>query len=115
MGVDNLIGCVIALRELQDDIKHLSLPEDYVGNMADKFDSIIKVIEKNIRVKNVYKKFLVPTKKLGASNHIWLGQDTACKMYSSGTIKKDYYTEADQPISDNLCHMCQVNYSKIVL
>lgn len=46
--------------------------------------------------------------------HIWLGSDTACRMWSTGGIpkRKSFVLEPDSG-DLRVCHMCEVAYEKI--
>ena len=39
--------------------------------------------------------------------HIWLGRDTACRMWSTGGLKHDRFEVFDDPGEFEICHMCK--------
>ena len=41
-----------------------------------------------------------------AKSHIWIGNDTLCKMWSTGGLKRDSYEVAEQPGLNGICSMC---------
>lgn len=45
--------------------------------------------------------------------HYWSGQDTACRLWSTGGIKQDRagWTVTDKPPARELCHMCKEGQS----
>lgn len=46
--------------------------------------------------------------------HVWLGDDTACRMRSTGGITRSKrYTVSDTSGGLQVCHMCQVNSKKL--
>lgn len=56
--------------------------------------------------------YLYNKKKQGTAAHIWLGDDTACRMVSTGGIrrgKKEIHRELDHR---RVCLMCQNNLLK---
>ena len=53
-----------------------------------------------------------PEKKSTAA-HIWTGNDTACKMLSTGGMKPGKKQLLEELNGRKLCQMCQVNFKKI--
>jgi hypothetical protein len=47
-------------------------------------------------------------RKRGKKNsaHIWTGEDTACRMYSTGGMLKDRFELRDEPGEHRICTMC---------
>jgi len=41
-----------------------------------------------------------------AKSHIWTGNDTLCKMWSTGGLKRESYEVAEQPGLNGICSMC---------
>lgn len=52
--------------------------------------------------------FLVHKRKEKRAAHLWIGDanDTACRMYSTGGIRKDLYEVVEHPGSRGICTMC---------
>jgi hypothetical protein len=51
-------------------------------------------------------------KRKKTAAHIWTGEDTACRMFSTGGLslgKKKVYKELDDR---RVCLMCQTNFNK---
>ena len=45
--------------------------------------------------------------------HLWRGNDTFCKMHSSGGMNPNKYILHDDPVDRRICTMCCNNYRKI--
>lgn len=41
-------------------------------------------------------------------SHVWNGDDTSCRMSSTGGLKMDLYEIRDAPGEHEVCHMCQL-------
>jgi hypothetical protein len=62
--------------------------------------------------RNLKMKYFYNAKRKGTAAHIWTGDDTACKMFSTGGIrrgKKELHDELDHR---RVCLMCQNNAKK---
>ena len=57
--------------------------------------------------------YLFNLNKTGSAAHIWLGSDTACRMYSTGGLRPGNKKTFPSPMGKRVCHMCQVNMAKI--
>jgi hypothetical protein len=55
---------------------------------------------------------LNPRKKISAA-HLWLGNDTACKMYSTGGLRPERQKIFDTPMEKKICLMCSNNMRKV--
>jgi hypothetical protein len=51
--------------------------------------------------------FLIRKTGAKAKAHIWNGNDTACRMWSTGGLKKSRYEERVDPGAHEICSMCQ--------
>jgi hypothetical protein len=51
-------------------------------------------------------------KKKSTKAHIWTGNDTACKMLSTGGIRKGIKSVYDSTDGREVCSMCKVNHMK---
>jgi len=40
--------------------------------------------------------------------HIWTGDDTACRMWSTGGLKQDRFEVCDNPRDREICFMCRM-------
>lgn len=54
-----------------------------------------------------------PNKKSTAA-HIWTGQDTACRMLSTGGIRPGKKAILPDPNDKRICTMCQSNYRTLM-
>lgn len=59
------------------------------------------------------------TRKRGKSPrvHIWLGDDTACKMASTGGLdirKPNKWVFVHETFGRPVCKMCETNYAKMI-
>ena len=51
--------------------------------------------------------YLVHPVKRKYRKHLWTGEDTVCRMYSTGGIRSEYIVVSEKIAADrNLCHMC---------
>lgn len=57
--------------------------------------------------------YLYSLKRKKTAAHIWTGEDTACRMLSTGGIKIGNKELHDNPNDRRVCLMCQNNYRKI--
>ena len=57
-------------------------------------------------------KFLIRRNGKKVKAHIWSDDDTVCRMYSTGGLRKDRYRVLDEPGNHKICHMCQHVYDK---
>lgn len=57
-------------------------------------------------------KYLV--KKTGkGKTHIWKGEDTYCRMYSTNGLCHEKYELSDDVTERGICHMCKNNIRKV--
>lgn len=59
--------------------------------------------------------YLFNAQKTKSSYHLWDGEDTACRMYSTGGIrptKPKWLVVFEPPKGKELCQMCKVNSGK---
>lgn len=53
-------------------------------------------------------KYLIRTKGKNKAAHIWTGQDTVCRMWSTGGIdKRRMYDVHDDNKGLRICHICE--------
>lgn len=55
--------------------------------------------------------YLVRKKKPGVA-HIWVGNDTACRMWGTGGIRKEKYQKVADIGALPVCLMCEINHKK---
>lgn len=53
-------------------------------------------------------------KKKSTAAHIWTGLDTACKMLSTGGMRKGAKNVHQTDGGRRVCAMCQVNFKKLI-
>lgn len=46
--------------------------------------------------------------------HIWTGEDTACRMWSTNGLKKDLFVLHETTLGKDICLMCSNNNKKLV-
>jgi hypothetical protein len=46
--------------------------------------------------------------------HIWKGEDTACRMWSAGGLKKELFVMHETTLDKGICVMCLNNNKKVV-
>jgi hypothetical protein len=46
--------------------------------------------------------------------HIWNGEDTACRMWSTGGLKKELFVIDETSLGKDICVMCLNNNKKLV-
>ena len=51
-------------------------------------------------------RFMIRKTGAKAKAHIWNGVDTACRMWSTGGLKKSRYEEQEDRGAHEVCHMC---------
>lgn len=44
--------------------------------------------------------------------HLWLGDDTVCRMWSTGGLSKKRYRICATDEGRRLCRMCKINFRK---
>jgi hypothetical protein len=47
-----------------------------------------------------------------AKAHIWIGNDTACRMWSTGGLVREHFELCDGRGEHKVCWMCSVNSAK---
>ena len=52
-------------------------------------------------------KYLIRKTGTKQKAHIWLGSDTACRMWSTGGLRRDRYEVRDDRGNHAVCHMCK--------
>jgi hypothetical protein len=52
------------------------------------------------------------SKKQKSVAHIWTGNDTACRMYSTGGMSKSRKSVSDNPNGKPICVMCKASCTK---
>lgn len=52
--------------------------------------------------------WLIRKRGLKARAHIWNGSDTACRMWSTGGLKRDLFECSPDRGQHEICHMCAV-------
>jgi len=58
-------------------------------------------------------KYLIRKKGKNKAAHIWTGQDTVCRMWSTGGIdKRRAYDVFDESKGLRICHMCDQVHKK---
>lgn len=50
--------------------------------------------------------YLIRKRGKASRAHIWTGQDTACRMYSTGGLRKDRFYLSEAPGDHPICQMC---------
>lgn len=58
------------------------------------------------------KQYLLNPKKKKSAAHIWVGSDTACRMYSTGGMVKIKQKVFNQPLGKPICLMCTNSYKE---
>lgn len=55
--------------------------------------------------------YLFNERKPKSMAHLWLGQDTACRLWSTGGIKQSRpgWITSPTPMGRSLCQMCLIN------
>ncbi len=56
--------------------------------------------------------FLIRNRGKKVKAHIWLGNDTACRMYSTGGLRQPRYEVHETSCGRPICTMCQINFAK---
>ena len=52
-------------------------------------------------------KYLIKYRRIKKSVvHLWTGEDTICKMYSTGGLKVEDYKVSETPENRNICQNC---------
>lgn len=57
--------------------------------------------------------YFYSVKKKSAAAHIWINGDTACKMLSTGGMKKGKKSLHNHHDNRRVCVMCKNNYAKL--
>jgi hypothetical protein len=57
--------------------------------------------------------YLLNPNKRKSVAHLWLGEDTACKLYYTSHMKKDKLQQSNNPLNKKICTMCIVNNKKL--
>jgi len=60
-------------------------------------------------------KYLFNQKRKNTAAHIWIGNDTACKMFSTGGFKVGKKVLHDNHDGRRVCAMCEINYAKQIV
>lgn len=50
--------------------------------------------------------FLIRNRGQKQKAHIWRGNDTVCRMWSTGGLKRKNFAICDSPQGHEICHMC---------
>lgn len=56
--------------------------------------------------------FLIRKNGKKARAHIWLGDDTSCRMWSTGGLKQDRFEVQLTKGDKQICSMCHINAKK---
>lgn len=61
----------------------------------------------------VIMQYFYNSKRKKTAAHIWTGEDTACRMLSTGGLKAGAKMLHDRLDDRRVCQMCQVNFKKL--
>jgi hypothetical protein len=59
--------------------------------------------------------WLIRKKGAKVAAHIWTGTDTACRMYSTGGLRKNRYVVVNDKGNHEICYMCNIVWNKMQL
>lgn len=65
-----------------------------------------------VQKKEMVMQYYYNPEKKNTAAHIWVGDDTACKMLSTGGMKPGKKQIQDKVDTRQVCAMCEVNYKK---
>lgn len=57
--------------------------------------------------------YLLNPNKLKSSAHLWLNDDTVCRMFKSGGMRKDKQIVSESAYGKPICTMCMNNLKKL--
>lgn len=57
--------------------------------------------------------YLIRDKSQKIKAHIWTGNDTSCRMWSTNGLKHERYSVHETTLGREICVMCQNNAAKL--
>lgn len=56
--------------------------------------------------------YLIKNRSNKTKAHIWTGNDTACRMWSTNGLKHEIHSVNETTLGRQICAMCQINAKK---